>query len=121
MKQRKIYLRKKGKQYCFETKKNGKTIYLWTIPKDCYKFIIKLCNSSFFTEEKATNIKTLLASADYKNDKQENPNQNVPTRNIVRTSEEDGEEDTNDPDVIMKQVLDAHAKGYNCKLTKQEG
>ena len=76
MKQRKIYLRKKAGRYVFECKVKGKTVYILAISQPYDDFILKLIESSFFTREKADKIKTILMSADYKDNSSSNKSGN---------------------------------------------
>lgn len=66
MKQLKIYYRKKGKSIIIEGKNKGKSVYLWTLPKDAELFLKNLISASFFTKEKADKLMTLLHCLDYK-------------------------------------------------------
>jgi len=47
---RKIYFRRKGDGHIFECKVKGKTVLIWTLPKDKELFLRNLCKSSFFSE-----------------------------------------------------------------------
>ena len=66
MKTKRIYYRKKGKSIIIEGKNKGKSIYLWTLPKDAEFFLKKIISASFFTKEKAQKLMTLLDCLDYK-------------------------------------------------------
>lgn len=93
---RKVYLRKKGKTFIFESKVKGQTKYLWTIPQPYENFLRELCKSSFFTREKAKKIMTLLVSADYKDVYPTKQPPEVRTTNIVGSSENDDLDDLNE-------------------------
>ncbi len=115
MRKRKVYLRKKEKRYIFETKVNGKTKHLVTLPTNYYKFlkevsrlIRKQCpdcsditKSSFFSKGKWLKIEQILASADYVNEEWEKPLKKVPTINIKRSSQKDAF----DPDNIINEFI----------------
>ena len=86
---RKVYLRKKEKSFCFECKTKGITTFIWTIPKDYERFLKELCKSSFFSRDKANKIKTLLASADYKDVYGQKQPSKVRTTDTTRSLEKD--------------------------------
>ncbi len=105
MKQKLIYLRKKGDSYIFESKVKGKTTFIYTIPKDYHKFLIKLIESGFFTKEKAEKIKTILQSSDYKSEKKSKVSPEVRTTDIIGISEND-ENDIEDLDNELNELVD---------------
>ena len=82
MKTRKVYYRKKGKSIVIEGKRKNKTIYIFTLPKP-EKLLDALMpfttrplderkKPSILTKEKIEKIKTILASLDFKKNKNEN-------------------------------------------------
>ncbi len=86
---RKVYLRKKGKTYIFETRTKGKSTYLFTISQPYEDFVKKLVKASFFPIGKSTQILRKIALSDYDPEKmQKNPSK-VPIMNITRTSKKD--------------------------------
>ena len=78
-KQRRIYYRRKNKSIIIEGKQKGKTIYLFTLPKDPEQLIhflgVNLVTpkdtkkSSFLTKEKLSKIKEKVSRLDYKDKK----------------------------------------------------
>jgi len=89
MNPRKVYLRKKEGGYIFEGKRKGKTVYIWTIPKDYELFLRELAKSSFFSKDKSFKILEILSRLDYKPEKEDLQPQIVPVTNIKRTSGKD--------------------------------
>ena len=93
MKDRKIYLRRKGIGLIVEGKRNNKTIFLFTIPN-----VLKLLKSSLFTEEKKAKIMEKIQSLDIRKPKVRKTSPEVRTLTIVGTSEIDDFEEEEDED-----------------------
>lgn len=82
---KKVYLRKKGNIYTFDTQIKGKNVYLIGLPKDYYTFLLELsrlivhlcpecekqAKSSFFSRDKWSEIWQKLQSADIAFNKKE--------------------------------------------------
>ena len=66
MNPRRIYYRKKGKTVIIEGKSKGKTVYIYTLPKDIVNFLRFLAKASFFTKDKANGIFKNIQRLDYK-------------------------------------------------------
>lgn len=79
-----------------EGKRDGKTVFLVTLPQP--ETLIKaLCEkSSFFTPEKCSKIMEKMSRLDQKTETGNNDSKKVRTPNLVRSSEEDDKFDIDD-------------------------
>lgn len=104
---RKVYLRKKEGGYIFEGKMHGKTVYIWTIPKDYDNFLKDLCKSSFFGKDKSSKIMEILCRLDYAVPNDNNNSQEVRTIKVRGTLKKDeDEEELDDLDEELTELKD---------------
>lgn len=71
MKQRKLWIRRKGKSHVVEGRRGKRPILIWTISSDLTQLIEHLLKSSFFTKEKSEKIRQKLDSLNIEKNKSE--------------------------------------------------
>jgi hypothetical protein len=99
MKNRKAYYSRKAGKIIAEGKRKNKTIYLFSIPS-----ILKMLNSSLFTEEKRAKIMANYQSLDIIKKKEPKQPETVPPINIIPTDENHDKLDDFDPDEHIKEI-----------------
>lgn len=66
MKPRRIYYRKKGKSIVIEGKRKGKSIFIWTLPKDPHLLLKFIYGTSYLSLQKIEKIEEKIRRLDYK-------------------------------------------------------
>lgn len=89
MKERQIYYRKKDKHIIIEGKKDGNSVFIWTLPKPEILINLLIEKASFFEREKSLKILDKIKRLDYKPDKNNNKDIEVRLLNIKRNPEKD--------------------------------